>query len=56
MLNWLSAHYGDLIVLTVLGLAVGAVVGNLVKRKKRGQSCGSCAGCAVAGSCHTSRE
>lgn len=58
MIVWFSSHYGDLIVLAVLGLAVGAVVRNMLRKKKQGKSCGcgSCAGCAMAGTCHGCQE
>lgn len=53
MIGWLAAHYGDLIVLAVLGLVVGTVVRNILRKKKQGKrcGCGSCTGCAMAGAC-----
>lgn len=48
--------WGDIIVLAVLGLIIGAVIGKMIRDKKNGKhcSCGSCQGCSMAGSC-TSR-
>ncbi len=50
--------YGDIVVLAVLALIVGAVVYGMIRDKKKGKSCGcgSCKGCAMAGSCHMNRE
>ncbi len=44
---------GDILVLGVLGLIVGAVVGNLFRKKKTGGCCGcaSCEGCTASCSC-----
>lgn len=52
MFQWLSSHYGDLVVLAVLGLIVGAVIVSTVRGKKKGKGCCSCSGCAMAGTCH----
>ncbi len=54
MISWLSAHYGDVIVLFVLALAVGSVIFHMIRSRKKGRGCGctSCKGCAMAGSCH----
>ncbi len=43
---------GDVIVLSVLVLIMGAVILGMVKKKKTGCGCGSCKGCSMAGSCH----
>ena len=49
-----------IIVGLVLAVIVGLIIGDMVRKKKKGQdplgcsSCGgSCGGCAMAGSCHT---
>lgn len=44
MINW-----GDVIVLAVLGLIVGAVIAGMIRNKKKGKCCGcsSCAGCSM---------
>lgn len=52
MFSWLAAHYGDLVILLILGLIVGAVIVSMVRDKKKGKGCGSCSGCAMAGTCH----
>ena len=45
--------WGDIIVLAVLALIVGLIVRGMIQDKKKGKSCGcgSCKGCAMAGSC-----
>lgn len=54
MMQWLSASYGDILVIVVLALVVGLIVRGMIRDKKKGKSCGcsSCSGCAMAGSCH----
>ncbi len=48
---------GDIIVLGVLALMVGAAIASLRRNRKKGGCCGSCggcsscSGCAMAGSC-----
>lgn len=50
MLQWLSAHYGDLIVLTVLALIVGGIIWNMIRNRKKGRSgCSGCSGCTGCG-------
>ena len=48
MMNW-----GDVLVLAVLGLIIGAVIGKMYRDKKAGKhcSCGSCQGCSMGCSC-----
>ncbi len=43
--------FGDILVLSVLGLIVGSIVGRMVRNRKKGKSscCGSCTGCSLAG-------
>ncbi len=42
---------GDIVVLGVLGVTVGAIVGKMLRDRKKGKTCcGSCTGCALAGS------
>lgn len=55
MVNWICSHIGDILVLTILGLTVFAVVVSMVRSKKKGKCCGcsGCSGCAMAGSCHS---
>ena len=45
---------GDILVLAVIGLAVGLIIAGMVRDKKRGKTCGGCSGCsgcAHSGSC-----
>lgn len=51
MVSWILSHYGDLVVLAILGLMAGFAIGSLVRGKKKGHACGSCPGCAMAGCC-----
>lgn len=43
MIQWISAHSGDLIVILALAAIAGGIVVNMVRNK--GKSCGSCKGC-----------
>ena len=54
MFAYLSSHIGDIVVLLVLALLVGALVVRMVKDKKTGKGgCGcGCKGCANAPYCH----
>lgn len=51
MVNWIGSHMGDILVLAILGLTVLTVVVSMVRDRKQGKHCGSCSGCAMAGSC-----
>lgn len=53
MINW-----GDILVLAVLGVIVGAIIGKMYRDKKNGKSCscGSCQGCAMGCSCSSRNE
>ncbi len=57
MLAWFASHYGDLIVLVILGLIVGAVIASTVRGRKKGKCCGcsGCTGCTMAGTCQKQR-
>ena len=46
----------DWIVLAILAALVIAVVMIMVKRRKRGDCCGECSGCAERGCCQTKRD
>ena len=47
MLAWLSAHYGDILVLAVLALIVGGIIWNMIRNKKKGKTgCSGCSGCS----------
>lgn len=53
-MEWLSENWGNILVLLILGLAVGGIIASMLKRKKQGKSsCGcNCQGCAMRGTCH----
>ncbi len=57
MLHWLAANWGTLLAGSVVLLIVVAVLGSLMKNKRKGKSAcgcsGGCAGCALCGSCHS---
>lgn len=46
--------FGDMIVLGILGLGIGAILMHQFRKKKSGNhcGCGSCQGCAMVGQCH----
>ena len=52
-MQWILAHWGDILVLAVLALIVGLVSRNMLRDKKKGKCCGcsGCTGCSMAGSC-----
>lgn len=54
MLVWLTQNLGTVLISLGLLLIVLAVLGKLVRDRRRGKtSCGcNCAHCAMAGSCH----
>lgn len=58
MLYWFASHYGDLVILLLLGLIVGAVIVSTIRGKKKGKCCGcsGCKGCAMAGACPHQRH
>ena len=58
MLPWISAHYGDILVLLVLGLIVGWIIAGMIRKKKKGTCCGcsGCKGCAMSGSCGNEKQ
>ena len=43
--------FGDIVVLAVLALIIGLIIRAMVRNKKEGKTCGSCTGCAMAGTC-----
>ena len=45
--------FGDIVVLAVLALIIGLIIRGMVRNKKNGKvsGCGSCTGCAMAGTC-----
>ena len=51
-MTFLQENLGTIAVLAVLGMIVGLVIANMVKKKKRGGGCGcGCANCAMSGKC-----
>lgn len=59
MLQWFQAHWGDILVLLVLGACVAGIVLSMRRDRKKDRSCcGSCAGCsgcARSGACQTGK-
>ena len=51
MIAFLGAHYGDILVLLILGAIVVWILGRLLRKKGRHSCCGSCQGCAMEGAC-----
>ena len=51
-------NWGDVVVIAVLSLVIGLVIWGMIRDKKKGKSCGcgSCGGCAMAGSCHHTQK
>ena len=58
MLQWISAHYGDILVLLVLGLIVGWIIAVMIRKKNKGSCCccSGCKGCAMSGSCGKEKQ
>ena len=53
MLEWLAENWGNILVIAVLLLEVGAVVYFRVRARRAGRGgCGGCAGCAMKDICH----
>lgn len=58
MLAWLSANWGNIVILGVIALIVGAIVFSYIRAKRQGKStcsCG-CGQCAMQGICHRQKE
>lgn len=57
MPEWLSQNIGTIIVCAVIVSGCALLVWSLIRDKKRGKSlCGGhCAGCAMAGRCHSAK-
>lgn len=57
MLTWISENIATIIICAVLIAVVAAVIGKMVRDKKKGKSsCGcGCANCAMNGSCHSGK-
>ncbi|MBQ3064263.1 MAG: FeoB-associated Cys-rich membrane protein [Clostridia bacterium] len=58
MRDWLLANWGNILIIGVLALAVGAVVVAHICAKKKGKStCAhGCTGCAMQGLCHEKKS
>jgi len=52
MIQWISANWGNAVVLAVLILAVIAAVAVMRRDRKKGGCCGSCSGYSMSGCCH----
>lgn len=57
MLTWISGNIATIIICAVLIAVVAAVIGKMVRDKRKGKSsCGcGCEGCAMSGSCHSKK-
>lgn len=57
MLTWISENIATIIICVLLLAVVAAVIGKMVRDKKKGKSsCGcGCANCAMSGSCHSKK-
>lgn len=51
MLSWITSNSGDILVLSVLGLVIAAVIVGMIRDKKKGKHCGGCSGCSGNGAC-----
>ena len=58
MREWWMANWGNVLVLGVIALAVGAIVLCSIRARKMGKSgCArGCAGCAMQGVCHENKQ
>ena len=54
MLQWLQAHWGDLVVLLVLGACVGGILRGMYRSRKKGGGCAGCSGCSGSSGCSLS--
>lgn len=57
MLTWISENIATIIICMILLAIIAAVIGKMVRDKKKGKSsCGcGCANCAMNGSCHSKK-
>lgn len=55
MLSWITGNVATVVICAVLIAVVAAVIGKIVRDRKKGKSsCGcGCANCAMNGSCHS---
>lgn len=55
MFTWLIDNLATVLISLVLAAVIVGIILVMVRNKKKGKSscgCGSCSGCAMAGSCH----
>lgn len=59
MLQWIQTHWGDLLVLLVLGVCVAGILAGMIRSRKKGRGCcggcSGCSGCALSGSCQSQK-
>lgn len=57
MLTWISENIATIIICVILLAVIAAIIGKMVRDKKKGKSsCGcGCANCAMNGSCHSKK-
>lgn len=53
MLSFISANLGNIIVIAILAVIVGAIIWSMIKAKRSGKG-GCCGNCAECGGCHHS--
>ncbi len=52
MTEWLAANWGNILVISLIAIAVILAVVSIVRNRRAGKcSCGNCSGCAMAGNC-----
>ena len=60
MLQWIASNIWTIIICAVLIAVIAAIIINMIKKKKAGKSmvcsCGSCSGCPMSGSCHSTQK
>ncbi|MBQ8358005.1 MAG: FeoB-associated Cys-rich membrane protein [Clostridia bacterium] len=60
MLAWLQQNWGNIVILAVIALIVGAIVFNYIRAKKKGKNTGGCGcgcgGCSMQGMCHSQKK
>ena len=58
MWGWIASNLSTILISLVLLAVLGAIVQNMIRKKKRGEtSCGcGCSNCAMRGTCHTVQQ
>ncbi len=56
MIQLLSNHFGDILVLLILGAVVGGILARMIRGKGKHSCCGSCQGCSRSCPCHQEQD